>query len=47
MELGAGRAVEVPIQPGMVHENLQAAADEENQEKKLTQCMTRSQPGKP
>ena len=33
--LGAGRAMDVPVQPGMVREDLQAAADEQDQEQKV------------
>ena len=33
--LRAGRAVDVPVQPGVVHEDLQAAADEQDQEQEV------------
>ena len=33
--LGAGRAVDVPVQPRVVHEDLQAAADEQDQEQEV------------
>jgi hypothetical protein len=33
--LRAGGAMDVPVEPGMVHEDLQAAADEQNQEQEV------------
>ena len=43
--LGAGGAVDVPVQPGVVHEDLQAAADEQDQEQEVD-VVGDAQPGR-
>jgi hypothetical protein len=43
--LGAGGAVKVPIQPGMVREDLQAAADEQDQKQEVD-VVGNTQPGR-
>ena len=41
------RAVDIPVKPGMIRQDLKTAADQQDMKKKFTQWVTRSQAGKP